>query len=80
MLHVGLLNHAEPKQVRCHVTGLITLALSSLVCATFLVWLTKRCLDVTGWLQRLGCIAMRSLVDQGKDGRVHDDWLVVSSS
>ena len=31
--------------------GLVSFALSALVCATFLVWLTKRCLDVSGWRQ-----------------------------
>ena len=47
-------SHVLPgRQVKCQVTGLIALALCSLVCATFLLWLTKRCLDVTGWQQRL---------------------------
>ena len=55
------LNHGYVKQIcrsqpSCQVTGLIALALCSLVCLTFLLWLTKRCLDVTGLQQRLGAI------------------------
>lgn len=45
--------YSEPLAIAMCATGLIALALCSLVCATFLLWLTKRCLDVTGWQQWL---------------------------
>lgn len=45
--------YSEPRAMATYAAGLLSIALSSLVCATFLVWLTKRCLDVTGWRQYL---------------------------
>lgn len=49
--------YSEPLAMAMCATGLIALALCSLVCLTFLLWLTKRCLDVTGlqqWLLIVG--------------------------
>lgn len=42
------------KQDPSPAPGLVSYALCCLVCATFLLFLTKRCLEVTGWLQQLG--------------------------
>jgi len=53
--------HPEPLAMAMYTTGLITFALCSLVCATFLLWLTKRYLEVTGARQWLLIIAFSIL-------------------